>query len=153
MKERCEWASGNSLLIGYHDREWGVPVHDDQRLFEFLVLEGMQAGLSWLTVLKKRENFRLAFEGFDPVTVAAYGEDKVRDLLQNPGVIRNKLKIRSALENAKAFLKVKEQFGGFHQYIWQFVGGTPVLNRWRSISEIPPKSSESEAMSKDLKGS
>ena len=151
MKERCEWASGDPLLTEYHDREWGVPVHDDQRLFEFLVLEGMQAGLSWLTVLKKRENFRVAFDGFNPVTAAAYGEGKVQDLLQNPGIIRNKLKIRSAIDNARAFLKVQEQFGNFRQYVWQFVDGTPIRNRWRSISEIPAKSAESESMSKDLK--
>jgi len=151
MKERCEWAEGNPLLMSYHDTEWGVPVHDDQRLFESLILQGAQAGLNWLTILKKRGNYREAFDGFDPILVAKYDEGKIQDLLGNSGIIRNRLKISAAVANAKLFLKIKDQFGTFDKYIWQFVDGKTIQNRWKSMSELPPKSPESEAMSRDLK--
>ncbi len=151
MKERCEWVGDDQFLIDYHDREWGVPIHDDQRLFEFLVLEGVQAGLSWLTILKKRENYRLAFAGFDPSVIVKYNENKIQKLLQNTGIIRNKLKIRATIANAKSFLEVQKLFGSFDEYIWQFVDGTPIQNKWKSIAEIPSQSKESESMSKDLR--
>lgn len=150
MKERCEWVGDDQILIDYHDREWGVPIHDDQRLFEFLVLEGVQAGLSWLTILKKRENYRLAFAGFDPTVIVNYNENKVLELHQNAGIIRNRLKIKAIIANARSFLEVQKHFGSFDKYIWQFVGGTPIYNKWKSISEIPAKSVESESMSRDL---
>ena len=146
---RCSWAS-NELSIRYHDEEWGVPVHDDRTLFEFLILEGAQAGLSWDTILKKRENYRSAFDGFDPARVALYDGGKIRALLRDPGIIRNRLKIASAVQNAKAFLKVQYEFGSFDRYIWQFVGGQPVTNSWKS-RQVPARTSVSDAMSKDLK--
>jgi DNA-3-methyladenine glycosylase I len=136
--------------VAYHDQEWGVPVHDDRVLFEFLILEGMQAGLSWMTILRKRENFRQAFDGFDPIRIANYGEGKVAELLANPGIIRNRLKVRAAIENARAFLKVQEEFGNFDAYLWGFVGGKPIVNRWTSMSEIPTQTEEARQMSKDL---
>ncbi len=139
------------LLLAYHDKEWGVPVHDDVKLFEFLVLEGMQAGLSWLTVLKKRENFRRAFSAFEPAKVAQYSKSDVKRLLANPGIIRNELKITSAIVNARRLLSVQEEFGSFNNYIWQFTQSRPVKHRLRSLSEIPAKTRESDAMSKDLK--
>lgn len=147
---RCHWAS-NDLLIRYHDEEWGTPVHDDRRLFEFLILEGAQAGLSWDTILKKRENYRTAFDNFDPLRVSRYGPKKVRELLANPGIVRNRLKIASTVQNAKAFLRVQKQFGTFDAYIWQFTGGKPRHNSWRASRLVPAHTSESDAMSKDLK--
>ena len=146
---RCAWAS-NELSIAYHDQEWGVPVHDDHRLFEFLVLEGAQAGLSWNTILKKRENYRVAFEGFDPSVVARFNKGKMARLLADPGIVRNRLKIVSAVQNAQAFLKVKEEFGSFDRYIWQFVAGKPRQNAWKRSRQVPARTGESDAMSKDL---
>jgi len=147
---RCAWAGNEPLYVAYHDQEWGVPVHQDRTLFEFLVLEGAQAGLSWSTILRKRENYRLAFDGFDPVKVAGYGEQKVTELLNNPGIVRNRLKVHAAIQNARAFLLVQEEFGSFDAYIWQFVGGKPIVNTWNSMTEIPSETVESRAMSKDL---
>jgi len=148
---RCAWAGSDPLYVAYHDDEWGVPVFDDGKLFEFLVLEGAQAGLSWLTVLKKRENYRKALEGFDPAKVAAFDEKKIESLLADPGIIRNRLKIRSAVTNAAAFLEVQKEFGSFAEYSWRFVGGSPKVNRFRSIKEVPARTPESDALSKDLK--
>jgi DNA-3-methyladenine glycosylase I len=148
---RCAWVSNDPLYIAYHDTEWGVPVFDDKLLFEFLVLEGAQAGLSWLTVLKKRENYRKALEGFDPAKVAGFNEKKIQSLLNDPGIIRNKLKVRSAVTNAKAFLEVQEEFGSFAKYSWQFVGGKPIKNCFKSFKEVPAATTESDAFSKDLK--
>ena len=148
-KNRCGWAR-NELNIPYHDEEWGVPVHDDRRLFEFLILEGAQAGLSWDTILKKRESYREAFDHFDPAKVAKYDARKCAGLLENPGIIRNKLKIASAVTNAKAFLTVQEEFGSFDAYVWGFVGGRPIVHKWSSLKEVPAKTSESDAMSRDL---
>lgn len=150
-KIRCSWGDSHPLYIDYHDREWGVPEHDDHRLFEFLVLEGAQAGLSWLTVLKKREAYRRAFDGFDPKLVADYGAKKVKALLGNEGIIRNRLKIESTIQNARAFLKVQKEFGSFDAFLWQFVGGKPKRNAWKSIKEIPAKTPESDAMSQELR--
>ena len=148
--QRCSWAS-NDLNIPYHDSEWGVPVHDDRALFEFLILEGAQAGLSWDTILRKRDNYRAAFDKFDPVKVAAYDEKKVAELLLNEGIIRNRLKIASAIRNAKAFLKVQEEFGSFDKYIWEFVGGKPIDNGLTEFSQVPAKTDISDAVAKDLK--
>jgi DNA-3-methyladenine glycosylase I len=147
---RCHWAS-NELAIRYHDQEWGTPLHDDRKLFELLILEGAQAGLSWNTILQKRGNFRAAFDDFDPVAVAGYDHRKVKQLLANPGIIRNRLKIAAAIQNAKAFLAVQKEFGSFDAYIWQFVDGKPIRNRRRSSKEVPACTRESDAMSKDLK--
>jgi DNA-3-methyladenine glycosylase I len=147
---RCGWAS-SELMTRYHDEEWGVPVHDDRTLFEFLILEGAQAGLSWSTILNKRENYRKAFARFDPKRVATIDRPKVRQLLRDPGIVRNKLKIASTIENAKAFLRVQEEFGSFDRYIWQFVGGKPLVNKRRSLRQVPASTPESDAMSKDLK--
>ncbi len=146
---RCSWAKGERY-IRYHDEEWGVPVHDDRTLFEFLILEGAQAGLSWSTILNKRENYRRAFADFDPRRVAKFDARKLRQLLRDPGIVRNKLKIASAVGNAKAFLQVQKEFGSFDRYIWQFVGGKPIVNPWK-ISKIQARATESDAMSKDLK--
>jgi len=146
---RCAWAR-TPLSISYHDEEWGVPVHDDRRHFEFLVLEGAQAGLSWETVLKKRERYREVFDGFDPAKVARYTARKVARLLRDPGVIRNRLKVGSAVVNARGFLKVQEEFGSFDAYVWRFVGGRPRVNRWTALREIPAKTAESDALSRDL---
>jgi DNA-3-methyladenine glycosylase I len=151
MKKRCEWAGSDPLYIEYHDNEWGVPLHDDRKIFEMLVLEGAQAGLNWLTVLRKRENYRKAFDNFDPTKVAKYDSEKFQKLLANEGIIRNKLKIHSVIQNARAFLEVQKEFGSFDAYIWQFVGGKPIRNSWKSMSELPAQTAESEAMSKDLK--
>ncbi|MDG7011052.1 MAG: DNA-3-methyladenine glycosylase I [Nitrososphaerota archaeon] len=149
--KRCGWSSPDDPLYrDYHDREWGVPVHDDQALFEFLVLEGAQAGLSWRTVLGKRENFRKAFDGFDPRKVARYDRGRAEGLLLDPGIIRNRLKINSAIENAKAFLKVQREFGNFDSYVWRFVGGKPKVNRRRSMKEIPAATPQAAAMSRDM---
>ena len=147
---RCGWAS-NQLAIRYHDREWGVPVHDDRTLFEFLILEGAQAGLSWNTILHKRENYRQAYDGFDPERVARYDRRKIGQLLRDPGIIRNQLKIHAAVENAKAFLRLQKEFDSFDRYVWQFVGGQPRVNRRKSLRQIPARTAESDAMSKDLK--
>lgn len=152
MIKRCAWVSSDDpLYLAYHDDEWGVPVHDDRLLFEFLILEGAQAGLSWSTILKKRENYRAALDNFDPASVAAYDEEKVAALLADPGIVRNRLKVRAAIKNARAFLDVQAELGSFDRYIWQFVGGSPRQNAWRSLAEIPAESAESRAMSKDLK--
>jgi DNA-3-methyladenine glycosylase I len=147
---RCGWAR-NELSIRYHDEEWGVPQHDDRKLFEFLILEGAQAGLSWDTILRKRENYRAAFDGFDPEMIARYDRRKIAKLLKDAGIIRNRLKIGSAVQNARAFLAVQKACGTFDQYIWQFVGAAPRLNSWRSMKQVPARSSQSDAMSKDLK--
>lgn len=149
--KRCAWADAqNELYLEYHDEEWGVPVHDDRKLFEMLVLEGAQAGLSWSTVLKKRENYRKAFENFDPVKVAAYGENKVAQLMQNEGIIRNRLKIKSAIRNAKVVLEIQKELGSFDNYIWGFVSGKPIQNEIGSIGEIPARTELSDRISKDL---
>jgi DNA-3-methyladenine glycosylase I len=149
--KRCPWTGEDPLMIAYHDTEWGVPLHDDRRIFEFIVLEGMQAGLSWATVLRKRENFRTAFKGFDPKLVAKFAGKDIERLLSDPGIIRNRLKVESAIGNAQAFLLVQEAFGSFDRYMWQFVGEKPIRHRFRSVSEIPASSSESDRFSKDLK--
>ena len=146
---RCEWARTEPNLT-YHDEEWGVPVHDDRVLFEFLILEGAQAGLSWETILKKRENYRQAFDHFEAESVARYDDSKVGELLQNPGIVRNRLKVTAATLNANAFLRVRDEFGSFDRYIWSFVGGQPIRNRWSSLNEIPARTTESDSMSKDL---
>jgi DNA-3-methyladenine glycosylase I len=150
-KARCPWAR-TELYVQYHDAEWGVPVHDDRLLFEFLILEGAQAGLSWETILKKRQNYRAAFDNFAPAAVARYGQKKRQSLLADSGIVRNRLKIEAAIENAKAFLSVQDALGGFDGYIWGFVGHEPKQNTWRSMKEVPAKTPESDAMSKDLKG-
>lgn len=147
---RCPWAR-NALSIAYHDKEWGVPVHNDRRLFEFLVLEGAQAGLSWDTILQKRENYRLAFEGFDAETVARFDRRKMARLMANPGIVRNRLKIASAVLNARAVLQVAEEFGSFDRYLWTFVGGQPRLNAWKKSDQVPARTEQSDAMSKDLR--
>jgi DNA-3-methyladenine glycosylase I len=147
---RCPWAGHDPLYVDYHDSEWGMPLHDDRRLFEFLVLEGAQAGLSWLTILKKRENYRLAFDGFDPARVAGFDAQKIAGLLVNPGIVRNRLKILSAVRNARAFLDTQRQFGSFDAYVWRFVGGKPKINRWRSLPEVPAETVESRELSGDL---
>jgi DNA-3-methyladenine glycosylase I len=151
MNTRCAWVPDDPLYIAYHDLEWGVPVHDDRRIFEFLTLESAQAGLSWITVLRKRENYRTAFDNFDPEKVSRYDSIRLQSLLANPGIIRNRLKITAAINNAQSFLKVQEEFGSFDSYIWRFVGGKPKINTWKTIAEIPAHIAESDALSKDLK--
>jgi DNA-3-methyladenine glycosylase I len=151
MKTRCAWAGTDPLYVDYHDTEWGVPVHDDGKLFEFLILEGAQAGLSWLTILKRRENYRKAFAGFFVEKVARFGEREIEGLLANPGIIRNRLKVRSAVANARAFMKIQEEFGSFDAYSWRFMGGMCRVNRWESAEEIPATTEESAAFSRDLK--
>ena len=148
---RCPWTGSTELMIDYHDREWGLPLHDDRKLFEFLILEGAQAGLSWSTILNKRENDRKAFHDFDPVKVARYAARDVARLLADPGIVRNKLKIAAAINNAQKFLDVQEEFGSFDAYIWQFVGGKPVKHRFKTLADIPATTKESDALSKDLK--
>lgn len=148
---RCEWCLGDPLYRRYHDKEWGVPVHSDRKLFEFLILEGVQAGLSWITILRKRETYREVFDRFDFNKVANYNEAKIQSLLRNPGIIRNRLKIRSAVKNAQAFIKVREEFGTFNNYIWQFTDGKIIQNSWKSLKEIPANTEISDRMSKDLK--
>ncbi|HET7441672.1 MAG TPA: DNA-3-methyladenine glycosylase I, partial [Terriglobales bacterium] len=150
LRVRCQWAR-NPLSIRYHDEEWGVPAHDDRLLFEFLILEGAQAGLSWDTILQKRENYRLAFSGFDPALVARYDRKQLSRLLKDAGIVRNRLKIASAVRNAKAFLEVQKEFGSFDHYAWQFVGGSPRTNSWKSLKQVPNRSAESDALSRDLK--
>jgi DNA-3-methyladenine glycosylase I len=147
---RCGWAR-NDLAILYHDREWGVPVRDDRKLFEFLILEGAQAGLSWDTILRKRENYRRAFDDFDAERIAVYDERKLAELLLDERIVRNRLKIASTVQNAKGFLKIREEFGSFDCYVWNFVGGVPILNVWESLDQVPAKTAESDALSKDLK--
>ena len=149
--KRCEWAGTDPLMTDYHDQEWGVPLHEDQKLFEFLILEGMQAGLSWMTILRKRDNFRAAFDGFDPDKIAEYEQAKFEELMANAGIIRNRRKIEAATQNAKAFLEVQQEFGSFDSYMWQFVGGRPKVNAWKSMGEIPAKTEQSIAMSRNLK--
>ncbi len=146
---RCEWAR-NPLSIEYHDREWGTPVHDDRVLFEFLILEGAQAGLSWDTILARRDGYRAAFSKFDPELVARYNPRKIESLMKDERIIRNRLKIESTIRNAKAFLKVQEEFGSFDQYVWDFVGGKPLVNRWKSLADVPPHTHYSDTLSKDL---
>ena len=148
---RCPWCLGHENYIAYHDHEWGVPTHDDRQLFEMLCLEGAQAGLSWLTILNKRENYRLAFDQFDAEKMASYDEAKRAELLADPGIVRNRLKVNAFIENAKAYLEVKEEFGSFDRYIWQFVGHQPIVNRRERLGELPASTPQSDAMSKDLK--
>jgi len=148
---RCTWCGVDPLYVAYHDDEWGVPVHDDQILFEFLILEGAQAGLSWSTILNKRQGYREAFDGFDPAKVACYGERRIAQLLTNPGIVRNRLKVRSAVSNAQAFLVVQEEWGSFSDYIWSFVDGVPIQNHWSSLTEIPASTPLAETISKALK--
>jgi DNA-3-methyladenine glycosylase I len=150
-KKRCAWADSDSLSRNYHDEEWGVTVQDERKLFEFLILEGMQAGLSWRTILKKRDNFRHAFDGFDPEKIAAYDKRKVAELLQDKGIIRNRLKIEAAISNARAFLEIRKEFGSFATFLWPFVGGKPKKNAWKKLRKIPATSPESDALSKALK--
>ncbi len=150
-QKRCKWCLGDELMLAYHDTEWGVPVHDDRVHFEYLILDAAQAGLSWKTVLHKRENYRKAFADFDPVKVARFSEKKIAKLLENPGIIRNRLKVNAAVTSAKAFLQVQKEFGSFDKYIWGFVDGETIINRWKNMSQIPAKTSISEAMSKDMK--
>lgn len=147
---RCQWAEGDPLMERYHDEEWGVPLHDDRKLFEYLVLDGAQAGLSWLTILRKREGYRQAFAGFDPGAVSAFGDDDIQRLLRDSGIVRNRAKILSAINNARRFLEVQAEFGSFDAYIWGFVGGRTIRNAWRTMRELPATSPESEAMSRDL---
>jgi DNA-3-methyladenine glycosylase I len=149
-RTRCGWAS-NALAVAYHDAEWGVPVHEEHRLFEFLVLEGAQAGLSWDTILKKREGYRRAFAEFDPVRVARFTDRRLEKLLEDPGIVRNRLKVRGAVTNAKAFLAVQREHGSFDAYVWRFVGGEPKQNRWKAMKEVPATTKESDALGKDLK--
>lgn len=151
MTNRCGWVNDDPLYLDYHDHEWGVPVHDDRLLFEMLNLEGAQAGLSWYTILRKRESYREAFDGFDPNVIVNYDEAKLQDLLQNPGIVRNRLKIAAVVQNAKAFLKVQQEFGTFDAYIWGFVCGKPQKNQWEDSRQLPAKTEISDAMSKDLK--
>ena len=150
-RPRCGWVEDDPLLVAYHDQEWGTPVHDDNLLFEFLVLEGAQAGLSWRTILQKRDAYRIAFDGFDPAKVAAYDEAKVEELLANPGIIRNRLKIRAAITNARRFLDIQAEFGSFDAFVWAFVDGWPVQNSWRSLDDIPAETPVSRAMSGEMK--
>jgi DNA-3-methyladenine glycosylase I len=151
MKERCGWSTSDPLYIDYHDKEWGVPLHDDQQLFEFLLLDGAQAGLSWFLILKKRENYRKAFRNFDARKMIRFDQKKIESLLQDPGIIRNRLKIVSAIENAKVYLEIQKEFGSFDKFIWQFTGGTTIRNSWKGLKEVPAKTAESDAMSKELR--
>ena len=150
-KTSCEWPVDDDLMIAYHDEEWGVPLHDDRKLFEFLVLDAFQAGLSWRTILHKRDNFRLAFDGFDAKRIARYKKRKIGQLLENAGIVRNRMKIEATVANAEAFLRVQSEYGSFDSYIWQFVGGQPKQNRWRSLKRLPANTPDSDRMSKDLK--
>ncbi len=151
MAERCTWAGSDELYISYHDEEWGVPEFNDRKLFEMLILEGAQAGLSWITILKKRENYRIALDGFEISKIVTYNDHKIAQLLQNEGIIRNRLKINSVIINARAFTEVQSEYGSFSKYIWSFVNGRPIINKWKSLDEIPVSTPESDAMSKDLK--
>lgn len=149
--ERCAWCGDDSLYVRYHDEEWGVPVHDDRKLFEMIVLDGAQAGLSWLTILRKRENYRLAFDHFDPELIARYDERRIAQLLADPGIVRNRLKIQAAVKNARACLALRERHGALGPFLWRYVGGEPKQNAWRSLAEVPARTPEAEAMSRDLK--
>jgi len=149
--KRCEWAGASDLEIDYHDKEWGVPVHDDRLLFEFLILEGAQAGLSWTTILKKREGYRKAYDNFEAEKIARYSDRKVKELLNNPGIVRNRLKVNASIVNAKLFLDVQKEFGSFDEYIWSFVSGKTIVNKRKKMSDIPANTTESDAMSRDLK--
>ena len=151
MQRRCPWGDSDPLYTLYHDREWGVPAHDDRKLFEMLCLEGAQAGLSWITILKKRENYRKAFNNFDAKKIAKYDSRKIKQLLNDDGIVRNRLKIEACILNARAFLEVQKEFGSFDNYIWQFVGGKTIINEWKSLKQIPAMTNESDALSKDLK--
>ena len=150
-RRRCEWAGSDPVLLDYHDTEWGTPEHDDRKLFEFLILEGAQAGLSWLTILRKRENYRRAFDRFDPERVAKYDARKVRSLLTDDGIVRNRLKIRAAVKNAREVLTIQQEFGSFDAYVWRFVGGTPKTNRWTTLAQVPARTEESDAMNRALR--
>ena len=149
--KRCKWAEGDCLDITYHDNEWGVPVHDDRKLFEFLILEGAQAGLSWRTILHKRENYRKAYADFDPIKIAEFGQDWVEKQMANEGIVRNRLKLETSIRNARAFLEVHHEFGEFDAYLWDFVGGEPLVNHWRNMREVPASTPESDALSKSMK--
>jgi len=151
MAKRCEWCGTEPIYVDYHDKEWGVPVHDDRLHFEMIILDGAQAGLSWITILKRRESYREAFDNFDVKKVSRYSDKKVEKLLSNPGIIRNRLKVNSTVKNAKAFLKIQKEFGSFDKYIWQFVNYKTIQNKWKRMSDLPAKTEESDAMSKDLK--
>lgn len=148
---RCAWCGDDPLYVQYHDEDWGVPVYDDQQLFAKLILDGAQAGLSWITILRKRENYWQAFDQFDPEKIARYDEDKIAELLQNPGIVRNRLKVNSAVKNARGYLSIQEEHGSFSDFLWQFVDGRPIQNTWQSLAEIPAETPESQAMSKALK--
>ena len=150
-KHRCAWAGNDPLYRAYHDGEWGVPLHDERALFEFLILEGAQAGLSWITILKKRDHYRAAFDHFNPQRIARYGEDKIKSLLNDPGIVRNRLKVEAAVNNAQKFLEIQKEFGSFDAFIWQFIGGATRQNRWRRQADVPASTPESDAMSKELK--
>lgn len=150
-QNRCEWANNSPLMGEYHDKEWGIPVHDDKKLFELLILKGAQAGLRWLTVLKKRENYRKAFDDFNPSKISCYSEEDVKRLLADSGIIRNRLKVKAAISNAQRVLEIQKEFGSFNNYIWSFVEGKPIKNRFRSLLELPAKTRESDAMSRDLR--
>ncbi len=151
MKKRCDWCGTEPIYVDYHDKEWGVPVHDDRLHFEMIILDGAQAGLSWITILKRRETYREAFDNFDVNKVSRYSEKKIETLLRDPGIIRNRLKVKSTVQNAKSFLEVQKEFGSFDQYIWQFVNHKTIENKWKKMSDVPAKTAESDAMSKDLK--
>jgi DNA-3-methyladenine glycosylase I len=148
---RCSWCGSDSIYVKYHDEEWGVPVYDDQKLFEFLILEGAQAGLSWLTILKRREGYRDAFANFDVKKVARFSDQKIEKLLLNPGIIRNRLKVKSAVSNAREFIKIQKEFGSFSDYSWQFVKGKPIVNKWKKLSDVPATSKESDLFAQELK--
>ncbi len=149
--KRCDWANSSALEVKYHDEEWGIPIHDDRLLFEFLILEGAQAGLSWSTILNKRNGYLKAFDNFDADKISKYSEEKIEELLKNPKIVRNKLKVNGTVKNAKLFLDIQKEFGSFDKYIWSFVNGKPIINSWKTVSEVPSTSKESDAMSKDLK--
>lgn len=151
MCKRCNWGSTNPLMMKYHDEEWGVPLHDDLKLFEFLILEGMQAGLSWNTIINKRESFRHAFDNFDPLVVASYNENKVEELMQNVGIIRNRLKIEASINNAQKFIEIQSEYGSFDKYIWGFVNNSPIVNKFSTLKEIPARTTLSDTISADLK--
>lgn len=151
MTKRCDWCGTEPIYVDYHDKEWGVPVHDDRLHFEMIILDGAQAGLSWLTILKRRDGYRKAFDNFDADKVSRYTDKKIEKLLLDPGIIRNRLKVNSAVKNAKAFLKIQKEFGSFDEYIWQFVNKRTIQNKWKQMSDLPAKTAESDAMSKDLK--
>lgn len=151
MKKRCEWCGSEPIYVEYHDNEWGVPVHADRLHFELIILEGAQAGLSWITILKRRDTYRKVFDNFDVLKVSKYSEKKIEKLLTDPGIIRNKLKVRAAVQNAKSFLRIQKEFGSFDEYIWQFVGNKTIDNKWKKMGDVPAKTAESDAISKDLK--